>query len=169
MGHANKTIKLYHLEISRCPEKWGSWKGKWFSKLQRVIEEVTEEVVSSFFHPCLNWCSRSYSSGTQSMQHFMFLTSISFLSFCLTIYSFFSLLWQVTLWLKKIYVNQPIPQYKVNARTVHILYELVECNEARDRGVSLLIEDMKQKVSLKLQFSVPSKLVFLNDPKDCLC
>ncbi|XP_009276725.1 PREDICTED: HAUS augmin-like complex subunit 1 [Aptenodytes forsteri] len=60
---------------------------------------------------------------------------------------FFSLLWQVTLWLKKIYGNQPIPQYEVNARTVDILYELVECNEARDRDVSLLIEDMKQKAA----------------------
>ncbi|KAK4811297.1 hypothetical protein QYF61_023349 [Mycteria americana] len=52
---------------------------------------------------------------------------------------------KVTLWLKKIYGNQPIPQYEVNARTVDILYELVECNEARDGDVSLLIEDMKQK------------------------
>ncbi|NWX43836.1 HAUS1 protein, partial [Steatornis caripensis] len=54
---------------------------------------------------------------------------------------------QVTLWLKKIYGNQPIPQYEVNARTVDILYNLVECNEARDRDVSLLIEDMKQKAT----------------------
>ncbi|XP_010127167.1 PREDICTED: HAUS augmin-like complex subunit 1, partial [Chlamydotis macqueenii] len=53
----------------------------------------------------------------------------------------------VTLWLNKIYGNQPIPQYEVNARTVDILYELAECNEARDRDVSLLIEDMKQKAA----------------------
>ncbi|KAM6033637.1 HAUS augmin-like complex subunit 1 [Chlamydotis macqueenii] len=54
---------------------------------------------------------------------------------------------RVTLWLNKIYGNQPIPQYEVNARTVDILYELAECNEARDRDVSLLIEDMKQKAA----------------------
>uniref|UniRef100_A0A8C0AWY2 HAUS augmin-like complex subunit 1 n=1 Tax=Buteo japonicus TaxID=224669 RepID=A0A8C0AWY2_9AVES len=84
----------------------------------------------------------------QSLQHFIFFTSISyFLSFHLTINSVFSLLWQVTLWLKKIYGNRPVPQYEVNARTIDILYELVECNEARDRDVSLLIEDMKQKAT----------------------
>ncbi|NWH21824.1 HAUS1 protein, partial [Grus americana] len=52
---------------------------------------------------------------------------------------------QVTLWLKKIYGNEPIPQYEVNARTVDILHDLAEFNEARDRDVSLLIEYMKQK------------------------
>ncbi|CAM9107137.1 unnamed protein product [Bubo scandiacus] len=52
-----------------------------------------------------------------------------------------------TLWLKKMYGNQPVLQYEVNPRTVDILYELAECNEARDRDVSLLIEDMKQKAT----------------------
>ncbi|KFP66276.1 HAUS augmin-like complex subunit 1, partial [Cariama cristata] len=54
---------------------------------------------------------------------------------------------QVTLWLRKIHGDQPVPQYEVNARTVDILYELVECNEAKDRDVSLLIEDMKEKAA----------------------
>uniref|UniRef100_A0A8D0FDE4 Uncharacterized protein n=1 Tax=Strix occidentalis caurina TaxID=311401 RepID=A0A8D0FDE4_STROC len=45
------------------------------------------------------------------------------------------------------YGNQPILQYEVNPRTVDILYELAECNKARDRDVSLLIEDMKQKAT----------------------
>ncbi|KAM6036722.1 HAUS augmin-like complex subunit 1 [Theristicus caerulescens] len=54
---------------------------------------------------------------------------------------------RVTAWLKKIYENQPIPEYEVNERTVDILYEIMECNEARDRDVSLLIEDMKQKAT----------------------
>ncbi|XP_072716533.1 HAUS augmin-like complex subunit 1 [Ciconia boyciana] len=54
---------------------------------------------------------------------------------------------RVTLWLKKIYGDQPIPQYEVNATTVDILYELAECNEARDRDVSLLIEDTKQRAT----------------------
>uniref|UniRef100_A0A8D0FQY6 HAUS augmin like complex subunit 1 n=1 Tax=Strix occidentalis caurina TaxID=311401 RepID=A0A8D0FQY6_STROC len=41
----------------------------------------------------------------------------------------------------------PVPQYEVNTQTVDILYELAECNEARDRDVSLLIEDMKEKAA----------------------
>ncbi|NWX99984.1 HAUS1 protein, partial [Nothoprocta ornata] len=51
---------------------------------------------------------------------------------------------QVTSWLKKIFRDEPIPQYEVNAQTVDILYELTENNEARDRDVMLLIEDMNQ-------------------------
>ncbi|NXO57447.1 HAUS1 protein, partial [Aramus guarauna] len=52
---------------------------------------------------------------------------------------------QVSLWLKKIYGDQPVPQYEVNARTVDILHDIAECSEARDRDVSLLIEYMKQR------------------------
>ncbi|XP_075267762.1 HAUS augmin-like complex subunit 1 [Opisthocomus hoazin] len=52
---------------------------------------------------------------------------------------------RVGAWLKKIYGNEPVPQYEVNESTVDILYQLAECNEARDKDVSLLIEDMKQK------------------------
>ncbi|XP_074668455.1 HAUS augmin-like complex subunit 1 isoform X2 [Strix aluco] len=54
---------------------------------------------------------------------------------------------RVTAWLKKIYGDEPVPQYEVNTQTVDILYELAECNEARDRDVSLLIEDMKEKAA----------------------
>ncbi|XP_037229025.1 HAUS augmin-like complex subunit 1 isoform X1 [Falco rusticolus] len=54
---------------------------------------------------------------------------------------------RVTLWLKKIFGSAPIPTYKANERTVDILYKLVEYNEARDKDVSLLIEDMKQKAA----------------------
>ncbi|XP_068782311.1 HAUS augmin-like complex subunit 1 isoform X2 [Struthio camelus] len=54
---------------------------------------------------------------------------------------------RVTLWLKKILGDQPIPQYEVNARTIDILYELAEHSEARDRDVSLLIDDRKQKAA----------------------
>ncbi|XP_006034917.1 HAUS augmin-like complex subunit 1 isoform X1 [Alligator sinensis] len=54
---------------------------------------------------------------------------------------------QVTLWLKKVYGDQPIPQYKVNARSVDILHQLAECNETRDRDISLLMDDMKQKTA----------------------
>ncbi|EMP40139.1 HAUS augmin-like complex subunit 1 [Chelonia mydas] len=54
---------------------------------------------------------------------------------------------RVTLWLKRTFGDQPIPQYEVNSRTVDILYELAECNETRDRDVSLVIDDMKQKTA----------------------
>ncbi|XP_008164276.2 HAUS augmin-like complex subunit 1 isoform X2 [Chrysemys picta bellii] len=54
---------------------------------------------------------------------------------------------RVTLWLKRTFGDQPIPQYEVNSRTVDILYELAECNETRDKDVSLVIDDMKQKTA----------------------
>ncbi|XP_058681753.1 HAUS augmin-like complex subunit 1 isoform X2 [Poecile atricapillus] len=54
---------------------------------------------------------------------------------------------RVTLWLKKIYGDMPIPEYEVNERTVEILHEVMECNEERDRDVTLLIEDMKDRAT----------------------
>ncbi|NXD04265.1 HAUS1 protein, partial [Certhia familiaris] len=54
---------------------------------------------------------------------------------------------QVTLWLKKIYGDRPVPEYEVNERTVDILHEIMECNEERDRDVMLLIEDMKDRAT----------------------
>ncbi|NXR98844.1 HAUS1 protein, partial [Oxylabes madagascariensis] len=54
---------------------------------------------------------------------------------------------QVTLWLKKIYGDVPIPEYEVNERTVDILHEVMECNEERDKDVMLLIEDMKDRAT----------------------
>ncbi|XP_051825638.1 HAUS augmin-like complex subunit 1 isoform X3 [Antechinus flavipes] len=52
---------------------------------------------------------------------------------------------KIALWLKKIFGDQPIPKYEVNPRTTDILYHLSECNKTRDRDVSLVIEDLKQK------------------------
>ncbi|NXB21588.1 HAUS1 protein, partial [Rhagologus leucostigma] len=54
---------------------------------------------------------------------------------------------QVTLWLKKIYGDMPVPKYEVNERTVDILHEVMEFNEESDRDVSLLIEDMKDRAT----------------------
>ncbi|NWY42527.1 HAUS1 protein, partial [Sylvia atricapilla] len=54
---------------------------------------------------------------------------------------------KVTLWLKKIYGDVPIPEYEVNERTVDILHEVMECNEERDKDVMLLIEDMKDRAT----------------------
>ncbi|KFR16051.1 HAUS augmin-like complex subunit 1, partial [Opisthocomus hoazin] len=74
---------------------------------------------------------------------------------------------QVGAWLKKIYGNEPVPQYEVNESTVDILYQLAECNEARDKDVSLLIEDMKQKAKeyeAKGEFETP----LLSSIKDSL-
>ncbi|XP_074788594.1 HAUS augmin-like complex subunit 1 isoform X2 [Athene noctua] len=54
---------------------------------------------------------------------------------------------QVTTWLKKIYGDEAVPAFEVDTQTVDTLYDLAEYNEARDRDVSLLIEDMKQKAT----------------------
>ncbi|NXR79827.1 HAUS1 protein, partial [Pycnonotus jocosus] len=54
---------------------------------------------------------------------------------------------QVTLWLKKIYGDMPIPEYEVNERTVDILHEVMECNEERDKDIMLVIEDMKDQTT----------------------
>ncbi|XP_027527478.1 HAUS augmin-like complex subunit 1 [Neopelma chrysocephalum] len=52
---------------------------------------------------------------------------------------------RVSSWLKKIYGNHYIPSYEVNVTTVDILHDFMECCEARERDVSLLIEDMKHQ------------------------
>ncbi|KFP78028.1 HAUS augmin-like complex subunit 1, partial [Acanthisitta chloris] len=54
---------------------------------------------------------------------------------------------QVALWLKKIYGHQAIPEYEVNERTVDILHDIMEYNEANDRDASFLIENMKEEVT----------------------
>ncbi|NXB57046.1 HAUS1 protein, partial [Struthidea cinerea] len=54
---------------------------------------------------------------------------------------------QVTLWLKKLYGDKPVPRYEVNERTVDILHEVMECNEETDKDVSLLIQDMKDQAT----------------------
>ncbi|XP_006835206.1 PREDICTED: HAUS augmin-like complex subunit 1 [Chrysochloris asiatica] len=53
----------------------------------------------------------------------------------------------VVAWLKKLFGDHPIPQYEANPRTTEILYHLSERSKARDRDVSLVIEDLKQKAS----------------------
>ncbi|EHB10045.1 HAUS augmin-like complex subunit 1, partial [Heterocephalus glaber] len=50
-------------------------------------------------------------------------------------------------WLKKIFGDDPIPQYEMNPRTTEILYHLAERNRARDRDACLVIEDLKQKAN----------------------
>uniref|UniRef100_A0A8C3XGZ2 HAUS augmin like complex subunit 1 n=1 Tax=Cyanoderma ruficeps TaxID=181631 RepID=A0A8C3XGZ2_9PASS len=54
---------------------------------------------------------------------------------------------RVTLWLKKIYGDVPIPEYEVNERTVDILHEVMECSEERDKDIMLLIENMKDRTT----------------------
>lgn len=61
---------------------------------------------------------------------------------------FFSpILWQVTLWLKEVFENQPIPHYEVNPQTVEILYNLKEYSETRERDLAFLVEDTEQKAA----------------------
>ncbi|CAH7087758.1 HAUS augmin-like complex subunit 1 [Phodopus roborovskii] len=54
---------------------------------------------------------------------------------------------QVAAWLKKVFGDRPIPQYEANPRTTEILYHLSERNRVRDRDISLVIEDLKQKAN----------------------
>ncbi|XP_056369091.1 HAUS augmin-like complex subunit 1 [Oenanthe melanoleuca] len=61
--------------------------------------------------------------------------------------SFEEQLFQVTLWLRKLYQDMPIPWYEVNEKTVDFLYEVKEGNEDRDKDVMLLIEDMKDRAA----------------------
>ncbi|XP_051962372.1 HAUS augmin-like complex subunit 1 [Xyrauchen texanus] len=53
----------------------------------------------------------------------------------------------VTQWLKKVFGQQPVPEFEVNTRTVEILHELAESSEMRCREVTLLIEDHEQKAA----------------------
>ncbi|NWS42236.1 HAUS1 protein, partial [Probosciger aterrimus] len=50
----------------------------------------------------------------------------------------------VTIWLKKVFGDWPIPQHEVDEQTVNILCKLAEYNEATDRDVSLVIEGLKE-------------------------
>ncbi|XP_051537452.1 HAUS augmin-like complex subunit 1 [Myxocyprinus asiaticus] len=53
----------------------------------------------------------------------------------------------VTQWLKKVFGQQPVPEFEVNTRTVEILHELAESSEMRCREIALLIEDHEQKAA----------------------
>ncbi len=52
---------------------------------------------------------------------------------------------QVSQWLRKVFGQQPVPEFEVNTRTVEVLYELAESSEMRCRETELLIQDHKQK------------------------
>lgn len=54
---------------------------------------------------------------------------------------------RVTLWLKEVFENQPIPHYEVNPQTVDILYNLKEHSETRERDLAFLVEDTEQKAA----------------------
>uniref|UniRef100_A0A671Q231 Uncharacterized protein n=1 Tax=Sinocyclocheilus anshuiensis TaxID=1608454 RepID=A0A671Q231_9TELE len=51
----------------------------------------------------------------------------------------------VSQWLRKVFWQQPVPEFEVNTRTVEILYELAESSETRCREAELLIKDHEQK------------------------
>uniref|UniRef100_A0A8C9FRX3 HAUS augmin-like complex subunit 1 n=1 Tax=Pavo cristatus TaxID=9049 RepID=A0A8C9FRX3_PAVCR len=54
---------------------------------------------------------------------------------------------RITSWLKKTFENQLVPQVEVNTQSIDPLYALVEYSEERERDVSFLIEDMKQRAA----------------------
>ncbi|KFQ20909.1 HAUS augmin-like complex subunit 1, partial [Merops nubicus] len=54
---------------------------------------------------------------------------------------------QVYLWLKKICGVQPVPEGVLTAETVDTLHELSKYDEATDKDISFLIEDMKERAT----------------------
>ncbi|XP_075711068.1 HAUS augmin-like complex subunit 1 isoform X1 [Rhinoderma darwinii] len=54
---------------------------------------------------------------------------------------------EIILWLKKIFGDKLLPPYEVNTRTVDLLYQLAEWNEARDKDLTLVLEDQKLKTA----------------------
>lgn len=54
---------------------------------------------------------------------------------------------KIILWLKKIFGDKLLPPYEVNTRTVELLYQLAEWNEARDKDLTLVLEDQKLKTA----------------------
>lgn len=49
--------------------------------------------------------------------------------------------------MKKMFGDKALPPYEVNTRTVEILCQLAEWNEARDKDLTLVIEDQKMKTA----------------------
>ncbi|KAM9329086.1 HAUS augmin-like complex subunit 1 [Gastrophryne carolinensis] len=54
---------------------------------------------------------------------------------------------KIIMWLKKMFGDKALPPYEVNTRTVEILYQLAEWNEARDKDLTLVMEDQKLKTA----------------------
>ncbi|XP_069820938.1 HAUS augmin-like complex subunit 1 [Dendropsophus ebraccatus] len=54
---------------------------------------------------------------------------------------------KIILWLKKLFGDKVLPPYEVNTRTVELLYQLAEWNEARDKDLTLVLEDQKLKTA----------------------
>ncbi|XP_042718290.1 HAUS augmin-like complex subunit 1 [Lagopus leucura] len=52
---------------------------------------------------------------------------------------------RITSWLKKTFEN--VPQFEANAQTTDLLHMFVEYSEEKERDVSFLIEDMKQRAA----------------------
>ncbi|XP_056408487.1 HAUS augmin-like complex subunit 1 [Hyla sarda] len=54
---------------------------------------------------------------------------------------------KIVLWLKKLFGDKVLPPYEVNTRTVDLLHQLAEWNEARDKDLTLVLEDQKLKAA----------------------
>lgn len=51
----------------------------------------------------------------------------------------------IQVWLEKVFGGDSVPAYELNQRTIQTLYKLMKLNEARDKDVSIIVEDMRQK------------------------
>ena len=52
---------------------------------------------------------------------------------------------QVWAWLETLFVDEEIPAFEINSKTIEILSGLVDINTKKDRDVKILIEDLAQK------------------------
>lgn len=57
----------------------------------------------------------------------------------------FSLSFQVQLWLEQQFAGEGYPQYELKPRTVQILHQLMQKNQAENRDALLIIDDLTQK------------------------
>ena len=51
----------------------------------------------------------------------------------------------IQVWLEKVFGGDSVPSYELNKITIQTLYKLMKLNETRDKDVSIVIGDMRQK------------------------
>lgn len=52
---------------------------------------------------------------------------------------------QVRAWLETLFVDEPIPTFEINSKTIEILSGLVDINRKKDQDAKILTEDLAQK------------------------
>ena len=55
------------------------------------------------------------------------------------------MVFQVQIWLEKLFGDKPVPAYELNQYTVGVLHDLMCWNERKEADTQLVIEDLRQK------------------------